>query len=119
MDLAQNWQKITRWIRWLSVPRPSWKWQPSTARGRCTGKRRSARSKQEEADLILIGLDDRTPCRCSTSTRSSRYALKGSDVETVVIGGRVVCATRGPERDEAAVIAQAREYKSKIEASLK
>jgi len=48
------------------------------------------------------------------------YALKGSDVETVIVGGRAVM--RGKKLltvDEPAVIAKAREFKNKIEASLK
>jgi 5-methylthioadenosine/S-adenosylhomocysteine deaminase len=48
------------------------------------------------------------------------YALKASDVETVVIGGRVVMRDKKVLTvDEAAAIAKAREYKNKIEASLK
>jgi 5-methylthioadenosine/S-adenosylhomocysteine deaminase len=48
------------------------------------------------------------------------YALKGSDVETVVIGGRVVMRDKKVLTvDEATVIAKAREYKNRIEASLK
>jgi 5-methylthioadenosine/S-adenosylhomocysteine deaminase len=46
------------------------------------------------------------------------YALKASDVETVVIGGRIVMRDRKLLTvDERAAIAKAREYKSKIEAS--
>jgi 5-methylthioadenosine/S-adenosylhomocysteine deaminase len=48
------------------------------------------------------------------------YALKGSDVETVVIGGRVVMRDKKLLTvDEPAAIAKARELKNKIEASLK
>jgi len=80
--------------------------------GRCTWKRRSARSKQGEADLILIGLDAPNAVPMFDVYAQLAYALKGSDVETVVIGRP--CGHReqeGPERDEAAVIAKAREYK--------
>ncbi len=48
------------------------------------------------------------------------YALKGNDVETVVIGGRMVMRDRKlltVKEDE--VFAKAIEYKKKIEASLK
>jgi len=45
--------------------------------------------------------------------------LKASDVETVVIGGRMVMRDRKLLTvDERAAIAKAREYKTKIEASL-
>jgi 5-methylthioadenosine/S-adenosylhomocysteine deaminase len=48
------------------------------------------------------------------------YALKGSDVETVIIAGRVVMRDKKLLTiDEPAIIAKAREYKNKIEASLK
>jgi 5-methylthioadenosine/S-adenosylhomocysteine deaminase len=48
------------------------------------------------------------------------YALKGSDVETVVIGGRVVMREHQlltVKEDE--VLAKAREYQKKVAASLK
>jgi 5-methylthioadenosine/S-adenosylhomocysteine deaminase len=48
------------------------------------------------------------------------YALKGSDVETVIIGGRVVMRYKKLLTvDEPTVIAKAREFKNKVEASLK
>ena len=47
------------------------------------------------------------------------YALKGSDVETVVVGGRVVMRDRQVlTLDEAAVIAKAREYGEVVKRSL-
>jgi 5-methylthioadenosine/S-adenosylhomocysteine deaminase len=48
------------------------------------------------------------------------YALKGSDVETVVIGGRVVMREHQllTVKEEEA-IAKAREYQKKVAASLK
>ena len=48
------------------------------------------------------------------------YALKGGDVETVIIGGRMVMRDKKLlTLDEPAVIAKAREFKNKIEASIK
>lgn len=47
------------------------------------------------------------------------YALKGSDLETVIIGGRVVMRDHKLLTvDEQAAIAKAREYRQKIATSL-
>lgn len=74
----------------------------------------------KKADLILIGLDAPNAVPMYDVYAQLAYALKGSDVETVVIGGRIVMRDKKVLTvDEAAVIAKAREYKSKIEASLK
>jgi len=74
----------------------------------------------KKADLILIGLDAPNTVPMFDVYAQLAYALKGSDVETVVIGGRVVMRDKKVLTvDEAAVIAKAREYKNKIEASLK
>ena len=48
------------------------------------------------------------------------YALKASDVETVVIGGRVVMRDRKLlTLNEPVILAKAREYGKKVQASLK
>ena len=74
----------------------------------------------KKADIILIGLDAPNAVPMYDVYAQLAYALKGSDVETVVIGGRVVMRDKKVLTvDEAAVIAKAREYKNKIEASLK
>src|ERR1700687_3302359 len=74
----------------------------------------------KKADLILIGLDAPNAVPMYDVYSQLAYALKGSDVETVVIGGRVVMRDKKVLTvDEAAAIAKAREYKNKIEASLK
>jgi 5-methylthioadenosine/S-adenosylhomocysteine deaminase len=74
----------------------------------------------KKADLILIGLDAPNAVPMYEAYAQLAYALKGSDVETVVIGGRIVMRDRKLLTvDEAAAVAKAREYKIKIEASLK
>jgi len=74
----------------------------------------------KKADLILIGLDAPNAVPMYDVYAQLAYALKGSDVETVIIGGRVVMRGRKLLTvDEPAAIAKAREFKSKIEASLK
>lgn len=74
----------------------------------------------KKPDLILIGLDAPNAVPMYDVYSQLAYALKGSDVETVIIGGRVVMRDKKLlTLDEAAVIAKAREYKSKVEASLK
>src|SRR2546428_6015473 len=73
-----------------------------------------------KADLILVGLDAPNAVPMYDIYAQLAYALKGSDVETVIIGGRVVMRDKKLlTLDEPAVIAKAREFKNKIEASLK
>jgi 5-methylthioadenosine/S-adenosylhomocysteine deaminase len=74
----------------------------------------------KKADLILIGLDAPNAVPMYDVYAQLAYALKGSDVETVIVGGRVVMRDKKLLTvDEAAAIAKAREFKNKIEASLK
>src|SRR5713226_3318665 len=74
----------------------------------------------KKADLILIGLDAPNAVPIFDLYSQLAYALKGKDVETVVIGGRVVMRDKKLlTLDEAAVITKAREYKDRIVASLK
>jgi 5-methylthioadenosine/S-adenosylhomocysteine deaminase len=73
----------------------------------------------KKADLILIGLDAPNAVPMYDVYAQIAYALKASDVETVVIGGRMVMRDRKLLTvDERAAVAKAREYKAKIEASL-
>jgi 5-methylthioadenosine/S-adenosylhomocysteine deaminase len=73
----------------------------------------------KKADLILIGLDEPNAVPMYDVYAQIAYSLKGSDVETVVIGGRVVMRERKLLTvDEAAVLEKAREYGKSVKASL-
>jgi 5-methylthioadenosine/S-adenosylhomocysteine deaminase len=73
----------------------------------------------KKADLILIGLDTPNAVPMYDIYAQLAYALKGSDVETVVIGGRVVMRDRKLLTvDEQAALQKAREYNKSIAASL-
>jgi 5-methylthioadenosine/S-adenosylhomocysteine deaminase len=74
----------------------------------------------KKADLILINLDEPNAVPMYDVYSQLAYALKASDVDTVIIGGRMVM------RDhklltlrEGEILAKAREYGKKVEASLK
>ena len=74
----------------------------------------------KKADIILIGLDTPNAVPMYDVYSQLAYALKASEVETVIIGGRVVMRDRKLQTiKEEEVLAKAREYGKKIEASLK
>lgn len=73
----------------------------------------------KKADLILISLDEPNAVPMYDIYAQLAYALKGSDVETVVIGGRIVMRDGKlltVNAEEA--MAKARQYKKSIAASL-
>ncbi len=73
----------------------------------------------KKADLLLINLDVPNAVPMYDVYAQLAYALKASDVETVVIGGRFVMRDRKLLTvDEQQAIGKAREYKNKIAASL-
>ncbi len=74
----------------------------------------------KKADIILIGLDEPNAVPMYDVYAQLAYALKGSDVETVIIGGRVVMRNKKLlTLNEPEIFAKALEYRTKIEASLK
>ncbi len=74
----------------------------------------------KKADLIVLGLEAPHAVPLYDVYSQIVYALKTSDVETVVIGGRVVLqGGKVLTLNEAEVIAKAREYAKKVQASLK
>jgi 5-methylthioadenosine/S-adenosylhomocysteine deaminase len=75
--------------------------------------------KGKKADLILISLDEPNAVPMYDVYAQLAYALKASDVETVIIGGRIVMRDRKLLTvNEPEAIAKAHEYKKKIAASL-
>jgi 5-methylthioadenosine/S-adenosylhomocysteine deaminase len=73
----------------------------------------------KKADLILISLDEPNAVPMYNVYSQIAYSLKASDVETVMIGGRVVMRDHKLLTvDEQAAIVKAREYKKAIAASL-
>jgi len=75
--------------------------------------------KGKKADLILISLDEPNAVPMYDVYAAIAYSLKASDIETVIIGGKVVMRDRKLLTvNEEAAIAKARQYKDKIAASL-
>jgi 5-methylthioadenosine/S-adenosylhomocysteine deaminase len=73
----------------------------------------------KKADVILISLDEPNAVPMYDIYAQLAYALKASDVETVIIGGRVVMRNRKLLTvNEEQAIEKAREYKKTIAASL-
>jgi 5-methylthioadenosine/S-adenosylhomocysteine deaminase len=73
----------------------------------------------KKADLILISLEEPNAVPMYDVYAQVAYSLKGSDVETVVIGGTVVMRERKLLTvDEPAVLEKAREYGKSVRVSL-
>jgi 5-methylthioadenosine/S-adenosylhomocysteine deaminase len=73
----------------------------------------------KKADVILISLDEPNAVPMYDVYAQIAYSLKGSDVETVVIGGRVVMRDRKLLTiDEPRVLEKAREYGKSVRVSL-
>ena len=73
----------------------------------------------KKADLVLISLNEPNAVPMFDIYAQIAYSLKGSDVDTVVIGGHVVMRDRKLLTvDEAAVLEKAREYGAAVKKSL-
>src|SRR6266849_5598 len=121
MDLAAKLQKITRMDpRALGAKAVVEMATIEGARALHLEKEIGSLEAGKKADLILIGLDAPNAVAMYDVYAQLAYALKGSDVETVIVGGRVVMRDKKLlTLDEPAAIAKAREFKNKIGASLK
>jgi 5-methylthioadenosine/S-adenosylhomocysteine deaminase len=74
----------------------------------------------KKADIILISLNEPNAVPMYDEYAQLAYALKASDVETVVIGGRIVMRDKKLlTLSEPEILAKAREYGKRVEASLK
>jgi len=74
----------------------------------------------KKADLLLIGLDTPNGVPMYDVYSQLAYALKASNVEIVIIGGRVVMAEgKLLTLNESQILAKAREYGKKVQDSLK
>ena len=73
----------------------------------------------KKADLIVLGMNAPHAVPLYQVYSQIVYALKASDVETVVIGGRAVMENgRVLTLNQAEVVAEARKYGAKVRASL-
>jgi 5-methylthioadenosine/S-adenosylhomocysteine deaminase len=73
----------------------------------------------KKADLILISLDAPNAVPMYDVYAQIAYSLKANDVETVMIGGRLVMRDHKLLTvDESAAIAKAREYQKTVAASM-
>jgi 5-methylthioadenosine/S-adenosylhomocysteine deaminase len=73
----------------------------------------------KKADIILIDLDKPNAVPIYEVYAALAYALKGSDVRTVIIGGKIVMRDRKLLTiNEPEVLAKAREYKTSVAKSL-
>lgn len=120
MDLAAKLQKITRRDpRALPAEKVVETATIGGARALHMEKQIGSLEPGKKADLIVV--DTSAPHATPMYNVASElvYALHSSDVRTVVIAGKVVMEDRRVlTLDEEAIVAKAREYKRKIEASL-
>ncbi len=121
MDLAAKLQKITKMDpRALGAKAVVEMATIEGARALHMEKEIGSLEAGKKADIILIGLDAPNAVPMYDVYAQLAYALKASDVETVIIGARVVMRDKKLLTvDEPAVIAKAREFKNKIDATLK
>src|ERR1700682_3622431 len=120
MDLAAKLQKITKMDPQALGAKAVVEMAPiEGARALHMEKEIGSFEAGKKADLVLIGLDAPNAVPMYDVYAQLAYALKGSDVETVIIAGRVVMRDRKVLTvKEEEVMAKAREYEKTVAASL-
>jgi len=121
MDLAAKLQKITK-MNPLALGAKAVVEMATTEGAKALHLEKEIGSLEagKKADVIVISLNEPNAVPMYDVYAQLAYALKGNDVETVVIGGRVVMREHQlltVKEDEA--IAKAREYQKKVAASLR
>ena len=121
MDLAAKLQKITQMDpRALSAKTVVEMATIDGARALHMEKEIGSLEPGKKADIVLIGLNEPNAVPMYDIYSQLAYSLKGDDVHTVIIGGRIVMRDKKVLTvDEPAVFAKAREYGKKVAASLK
>lgn len=121
MDLAAKLQKITKMDpQALSAEAAVEMATIEGARALHLDKEIGSLERGKKADVILISLDEPHAVPMYDVYSQLVYALKGSDVRTVIIGGKVVMRDRKLlTLDEPQILAKAREYGKSVAASLK
>lgn len=120
MDIAAKLQKVAR-MNPQALPA-----EQAVAMATINGARALHMEKEigsleagKKADLILIRTDAPHATPMSNVYSQLVYALKASDVDTTIVGGKVVMEHRKMlTLDQAQILAKAREYAKKIQASL-
>ena len=120
MDLSAKLQKVTRMDpRALKAEEALELATIGGARAIHMDKEIGSLEPGKKADIIILGLDAPHAAPLYDVYSQIVYALKASDVETVIIGGHPVMQNRRLlTLDQAAIIARAREFASKAELSL-
>ncbi|MGC1934871.1 MAG: amidohydrolase [Candidatus Acidiferrales bacterium] len=121
MDIAAKLQKVAR-MNPQALPA-----EQAVAMATISGARALHMEKEigsleagKKADVILIRTDAPHATPMYNVYSQLVYALKASDVDTTIVGGKIVMEHRQMlTLDEAQILARAREYAKKIEASLK
>jgi 5-methylthioadenosine/S-adenosylhomocysteine deaminase len=121
MDLAAKLQKITKMDpRALGAKSVVEMATIEGARALHMEKEIGSLEAGKKADIILISLEEPNAIPMYDIYAQLAYALKGSDVETVVIGGRIVMRDKKLlTLNEPEILAKGRQYGKKVEASLK
>jgi 5-methylthioadenosine/S-adenosylhomocysteine deaminase len=121
MDLAAKLQKITKMDpRALGAKSVVEMATIEGARALHMEKEIGSLEAGKKADIILLSLDEPNAVPMYDIYAQLAYALKASDIETVVIAGRIVMRNKKLlTLNEPVILAKARQYGKKVEASLK